>query len=134
MQAEIELLCTSKPQLLECNTSMATPPSTCDPGRADRVNLPHVLSSHEEATVRCAKARPGSNSSSGSRAPVRSKTSGPHASAQHTADAFRFHQSLWRWAPCRTHPISKCPGQGGSECNGLISTLTRGIMLQLGRP
>ena len=47
------------------------------------MNLPHVLSSHEEATVRCAKARPGSNSSSGSQAPVRSKTSGPHASAQH---------------------------------------------------
>src|SRR5215469_1543262 len=106
MQAEIELLCTSKPQHLGCSTSMITPPLTCDPGRADRVNLPHVLSSHEEATVRCAKARPGSNSSSGSQAPVRSKTSGPHASAQHTADASRFHQSLWRWAPCRTHPIS----------------------------
>src|SRR5690348_9429873 len=105
MQAEIELLCTSKPQHLGCSTSMATPPLTCDPGRADRVNLPRVLSPHEEATVRCAKARPGSNSSSSSQAPVRSKTSGPHASAQHTADAFRFHQSLWRWAPCRTHPI-----------------------------
>src|SRR5436309_6934260 len=83
MQADIELLCTSKPQHLGCSTSMITPPLTCDPGRADRVNLPHVLSSHEEATVRCAKARPGSNSSSGSQAPVRSKTSGPHASAQH---------------------------------------------------
>src|ERR1700747_2366075 len=107
MQAEIELLCTSKPQHLECSTSMTTPPSTCDPGRADRVNLPHVLSSLEEATVRCAKARPGPNSSSGSQAPVRSKTSGPHVSAQHTANASRFHPSLWRWAPCRTHPISK---------------------------
>src|SRR5215467_14414809 len=106
MQAEIELLCTSKPQHFGCSTSMITPPLTCDPGRADKVNLPHVLSSHEEATVRCAKARPGSNSSSNSQAPVRSKTSGPHASAQHTADASRFHQSLWRWAPCRTHPIS----------------------------
>src|SRR2546422_7056036 len=83
MQADIELLCTSKPQHLGCSTSMITPPLTCDPGRADRVNLPHVLSSHEEATVRCAKARPGSNSSSGSQAPVRSKTSGPHALAQH---------------------------------------------------
>src|SRR4030095_10513277 len=69
---------------------------TCDPGRADRVNLPRVLSPHEEATVRCAKARPGSNSSSGSQAPVRSKTSGPHASAQHTAAKLRFHWSLWR--------------------------------------
>jgi len=37
---------------------MTTPPLTCDPGRADRVNLPRVLSPHEEATVRCAKARP----------------------------------------------------------------------------
>src|SRR5438045_9089654 len=83
MQADIELLCTSKPQHLGCSTSMITPSLTCDPGRAHRVNLPHVLSSHEEATVRCAKARPGSNSSSGSQAPVRSKTSGPHASAQH---------------------------------------------------
>src|SRR5215831_1114308 len=107
MQAEIELLCTSKPQHLECHTSMTTPPLTCAPGRADRVNLPHLLSSHEEATVRCAKARPGPNSSSGSQAPVRSKTSGPHASAQHTANASRFHYSLWRWAPCRTHPISE---------------------------
>src|SRR5258707_2443165 len=80
MQAEIELLCTSKPQHLGCSTSMTTPPLTCDPGRADRVNLPRVLSPHEEATVRCAKARPGSNSSTGSQAPVRSKTSGPHAS------------------------------------------------------
>src|SRR5215472_15311765 len=106
MQAEIELLCTSKPQHLECHTSMTTPPLTCDPGRADRVNLPHLLSSHEEATVRGAKARPAPNSSSGSQAPVRSKTSGPHASAQHTANASRFHYSLWRWAPCRTHPIS----------------------------
>src|ERR1700690_2375081 len=79
---------------------------TCDPGRADRVNLPRVLSSHEEATVRCAKARPGSNSSTGFQAPVRPKTSGPHASPQHTANASRFHQSLWRWAPCKTHPIS----------------------------
>jgi hypothetical protein len=85
MQAEIELLCTSKPQHLGCSTSMSTPPLTCDPGRADRVNLPRVLSPHEEATVRCAKARPGSNSSSGSQAPVRSKNSGSHASAQHTA-------------------------------------------------
>jgi hypothetical protein len=50
---------------------MITPPLTCDPGRADRVNLPHVLSSHEEAPVRCAKARPGSNSSSRSQAPVK---------------------------------------------------------------
>jgi hypothetical protein len=40
--------------------------------------LPRVLSSHEEATVRCAEARPGSNSSAGSKAPVRLKTSGPH--------------------------------------------------------
>src|SRR6516162_7346071 len=56
---------------------------TCDPGRADKVNLPRLLSLHKEATVRCAKARPGSNSSSGSQAPVRPKTSGPHASAQH---------------------------------------------------
>src|SRR5262252_8121278 len=93
---------------------------TCDPGRADRVNLPHVLSSHEEATVRCAKARPGSNSSSGSQAPVRSKTSGPHASAQHTADAFRFHQSLWRWAPCRTHPNSR----GGGVISNVASAST----------
>src|SRR5579864_489624 len=46
--------------------SMTTPPLTCAPGRADRVNLPRVLSPHEEDTVRCAKARPGSNSSSGS--------------------------------------------------------------------
>src|SRR5438309_9386941 len=83
MQAEIELLCTSKPQHLGCSTSMTLPPLTCDPGRADRVNLPRVLSLHEEATIRCAKARPGSNSSTGSQAPVRSKTSGPHASAQH---------------------------------------------------
>src|SRR6476661_4060420 len=59
---------------------MTTPPLTCDPGRADRVNLPRVLSPYEEATVRCAKARPGSNSSTGSQAPVRSKTSAPHAS------------------------------------------------------
>jgi hypothetical protein len=51
------------------------------------------------------KARPGPNSFSGSQAPVRSQTSGPHASAQHTANASRFHQSLWRWAPCRTHSI-----------------------------
>src|SRR5271167_2638230 len=58
---------------------MITPPLTCDPGRADRVNLPRVLSSHEEATVRCANARPGSNSSTGFQAPVRPKTSGPHA-------------------------------------------------------
>src|SRR5271167_4453663 len=58
---------------------------TCDPGRADRVNLPRGLSPHDEATVRCAKARPASNSSSGSQAPVRSKPSGPHASPQHTA-------------------------------------------------
>jgi hypothetical protein len=58
---------------------------------ADRVNLPRVLSPHEEATVRCAKARPGSNSSTGSQAPVRSKTSGPHASEQHTANGSRFH-------------------------------------------
>src|ERR1700720_616982 len=43
MQAEIELLCTSKPQHLGCSTSMTTPPLTCDPGRADRVNLPRVL-------------------------------------------------------------------------------------------
>jgi len=35
----------------------------------------HPLSPHEEATVRCAKARPGSNSSTGSQAPVRPKTS-----------------------------------------------------------
>src|SRR6478736_7796981 len=104
MQAEIELLWTSKPQHLGCNTSMTTPPLTCDPGRADRVNLPRVLSSHEEATVRCAKARPGSNSSWGFQAPVRSKTSGPHASAQHTATELRFHGSLWRSPPCRTHP------------------------------
>ena len=54
------------------------------------MNLPHVLSPHEEATVRCAKARPGSNSSSGSQAPVRPKTSGPHASTQHTANASVF--------------------------------------------
>jgi len=74
-----------------CSTSMITPPSTRDPGRADKVNLPRVLSSHEEATFRCAKARPGSNSSLGSQAPVRSKTSGPHLSAQHTANASRFH-------------------------------------------
>src|SRR5271157_5624448 len=80
MQAEIELLCTSKPQHLGCSTSMITPPLTCDPGRADKLNLPRVLSSHEEATVRCAKARPGSNSSTGFQAPVRPKTSGPHAS------------------------------------------------------
>jgi hypothetical protein len=79
MQAQIELLCTSKPQHLGCSTSMITPPLTCDPGRADRVNLPRVLSSHEEATVRCAKARLGSNPSSGSQAPVRSKTPGPHS-------------------------------------------------------
>src|SRR5437879_3472925 len=105
MQAEIELLCTSKPQHLGCSTSMTTPPLTCDPGRADRVNLPRVLSPHEEATFRCAKARPGSNSSTGSQAPVRSKTSGPHASPQHTANRSRFHRSLWRCAPCRTHPI-----------------------------
>src|SRR5579864_4763686 len=90
MQAEIELLCTSKPQHLGCSTSMTTPPLTCDPGRADRVNLPRVLSPHEEATVRCAKARPGSNSSTGSQAPVRPKTSGPHASAQHTATELVF--------------------------------------------
>jgi hypothetical protein len=31
--------------------------------------LPRVLSSYEEAIVRCAKARPGSNSSAGSKAP-----------------------------------------------------------------
>jgi hypothetical protein len=37
-----------------------------------------LLYPHEEATVRCAKARHGSNSSSASQAPVRSKTSGPH--------------------------------------------------------
>src|SRR5260370_20939512 len=105
MQAEIELLCTSKPQHLGCSTSMITPPLTCDPGRADRVNLPRVLSPHEEATIRCAKARPGSNSSTGSQAPVTSKTSGPHASEQHTANESRFHCSLLRCAPCRTHPI-----------------------------
>lgn len=29
----------------------------------------------------------------------------PHVSPQHTADGFRFHPSLWRCAPCRTHPI-----------------------------
>ena len=81
-EAEIELLCTSKPQHLACSTSMIKPPRTCDPGRADSVILPRVLSSHEEATVRCAKARPGSNSSAGSQAPVRSKASGPHASEQ----------------------------------------------------
>jgi|ERR1035437_6707802 hypothetical protein len=44
--------------------------------------LPLVLSSHEEATVRCAKARPGSNSSTGSKAPVRLTTSGPHVVAK----------------------------------------------------
>ena len=44
--------------------------------------LPLVLSSHEEATVRCAKARPGSNSSTGSKAPVRLTTSGPHVLAK----------------------------------------------------
>src|SRR6266576_5461377 len=44
--------------------------------------LPRVLSSHEEATVRCAKARPGSNSSTGSKAPVRLTTSGPHVLAK----------------------------------------------------
>ena len=71
IQAEIELLCTSKRPHLACNTSMITPPLTCDPGRADRVNLPRVFSPHGEATVRCAKARPGSNSSTGSPAPVR---------------------------------------------------------------
>jgi len=43
--------------------------------------LPRVLSSYEEATIRCAKARPGSNSSAGSKAPVRPKTSGPHVLA-----------------------------------------------------
>lgn len=44
--------------------------------------LPLVLSSHEEATVRCAKAHPESNSSTGSKAPVRLTTSGPHAFAE----------------------------------------------------
>src|SRR6266446_6677969 len=47
-----------------------------------RLILPRVLSSHEEATVRCAKARPGSNSSTGSKAPVRLTTSGPHVLAK----------------------------------------------------
>ena len=37
---------------------MTAPPSTCDPGRADRVNLARVLSSHEEATVRRTRANP----------------------------------------------------------------------------
>jgi hypothetical protein len=45
--------------------------------------LPRVLSSHEEATVRCAEARPGSNSSAGSKAPVRPKTSESHVLEQH---------------------------------------------------
>src|SRR5882762_7788005 len=44
--------------------------------------LPLVLSSHEEATVRCAEARPGSNSSTGSKAPVRLTTSRPHVLAK----------------------------------------------------
>src|SRR5260370_3611361 len=35
----------------ECH--LITPPLTRDPGRADKVNLPRVLSSHEDATVRC---------------------------------------------------------------------------------
>src|SRR5216684_8863159 len=48
-----------------------------------------------------------------SKTPVRSKTSGPHASEQHTANESRFHSSLWRCAPCRTHPIY-----------GLVATLT----------
>jgi hypothetical protein len=51
--------------------------------------LPLVLSSHKEATVRCAKARPGSNSSTGSKAPVRVKTSGPHVDASQRADSRR---------------------------------------------
>ena len=66
--------------------------------------LPRVLSSHEEATVRCAKARPGSNSSAGSKAPVRLKTSGPHV----LASLFKFDPVFIdrcdAEATCRTHP------------------------------
>jgi hypothetical protein len=83
---------------------MITPPLTCDPGRADRVNLPRVLSSHEEATVRCAKARPGSNSSAGFPAPVRPKTSGPHASNSILPTVPVFIDRCGG-APCKTHPI-----------------------------
>jgi hypothetical protein len=104
MQAEIELLCTSKPQHLGCSTSIITPPLTCDPGRADRVNLPRVLSSHRGYSPLCQSAS-RVKLIRGSEAPVRPKTSGPHASAQHTANRSRFHRSLWRWAPCTTHPI-----------------------------
>ena len=67
--------------------------------------LPRVLSSHEEATVRCAKARPGSNSSAGSKAPVRLKTSGPHVLASLFEFDPVFIDRCDAEATCRTHPI-----------------------------
>jgi hypothetical protein len=67
--------------------------------------LPRVLSSHEEATVRCAEAHPGSNSSAGSKAPVRLKTSGPHVLASLVKLDPVFIGRCDAEATCRTHPI-----------------------------
>src|SRR5579864_8367791 len=88
-----------------------------------RLILPRVLSFHEEATVRCAKARPGSDSSAGSKAPVRLKTSGPHVLAEHSYIDPVFIRCRAAEATCRTHPIWKVGVRSIPRLRNLISEM-----------
>jgi hypothetical protein len=59
----------------------------------------------EEATVRFSKAHPESNSSAGSQAPVRPKTSGTHVSGEPIETGPVFIRRSDAEASCRTHTI-----------------------------